>query len=40
MLISEGIAGKRLLKFGLDVVEELKEEKGDLFAMFPIGATM
>ena len=24
----------------LDIVEELKEEKGNLFAMFPIGTTM
>ena len=24
----------------LDVVEELKEEKGNLFTMFPIGTTM
>ena len=24
----------------LDIVEELKEEKGNLFAMFPIDATM
>jgi len=24
----------------LDIVEKLKEEKGSLFAMFPIGATM
>ena len=41
MLISEGIAGKRFLKFG-SVVELLKVEKDNdtLFADFPIGATI
>ncbi len=41
MLDSEGIAGKRFLKFE-SVVELLKEEKekGNLFADFPIGATI
>jgi len=41
MLDSEGIAGKRFLLFE-SVVELLKEEKekGNLFADFPIGATM
>ena len=41
MLDSEGIAGKRFLKFE-SVVKLLKEEKekGNLFAEFPIGATM
>jgi len=41
MLDSEGIAGKRLLKFE-SVVELLKEEKekGNLFADFPIGTTI
>jgi len=41
MLDSEGIAGKRFLKFE-SVVKLLKEEKekGNLFAEFPIGTTM
>ena len=41
MLGSEDIAGKRFLKFE-SVVELLKEEKekGNLFADFPIGATI
>jgi len=41
MLILEGIAGKRFMKFG-SVVELLKVEKGNdnLFADFPIGATI
>ena len=41
MLISEGIAGKRFLKFG-SVVELLRVEKenDNLFADFPIGATI
>ena len=41
MLDSEGIASKRFLKFE-SVVELLKEEKekGNLFADFPIGATI
>jgi len=41
MLISEGIAGKRFLKFG-SVVELLKVEKenDNLFADFPIGTTI
>jgi len=41
MLISEGIAGKRFLKFG-SIVELLKVEKENdtLFADFPIGATI
>ena len=41
MLDSEDIAGKRFLKFE-SVVELLKEEKekGNLFADFPIGATI
>ena len=41
MLISEGIAGKRFLKFG-SVIELVKveKEKDNLFADFPIGATI
>jgi len=41
MLGSEGIAGKRFLKFE-SVVESLREEKekDNLFADFPIGATI
>jgi len=41
MLISEGIAGKRFLKFG-SIVELLgvEKENDDLFADFPIGATI
>jgi len=41
MLDSEGIAGKRFLKFE-SVVELLKgeKEKGNLFTDFPIGATI
>jgi len=41
MLISEGIAGKRFVKFG-SVVELLKVEKenDNLFADFPLGATI
>ena len=41
MLISEGIVGKWLLSMG-SVVELLKfgREKENLFAVFPIGATM
>ncbi len=41
MLISEGIAGKRFLKFG-SVVKFAEGRKGNdnLFADFPIGATI
>ena len=41
MLISEGIAGKRFLKFG-SIVELLRVEKenDNLFADFPIDATI
>jgi len=41
MFISEDIVGKGFLKL-VDVVEELKEveEKDNLFAEFPIGATI
>jgi len=41
ILDSEGIAGKRFLRFE-SVIELLKEEKekGNLFADFPIGATI
>ena len=41
MLDSEGIAGKRFLKFE-SVIELLKEEKekDNLFADFPIGTTI
>jgi len=41
MFISEDIVGKGFLKLA-DIVEELKEveEKDNLFAKFPIGATI
>ena len=40
MLGLEDIVGKRLESVGLVVVEELKVEERNLFAMFPIGATI
>ena len=40
MLGLEDIVGKRFESCEIDVVEELREEKGVLFAIFPIGATM
>ena len=40
MLGLEDIVGKRFESCEIDVVEELREGKGVLFAIFPIGATM
>ena len=40
MLGLEDIVGRRFESCEIDVVEELREEKGVLFAIFPIGATM
>ena len=40
MLGLEDIVGKRFESCEINVVEELREGKGVLFAIFPIGATM
>ena len=40
MLGLEDIVGKRFESVGLVVVEELRVEEKNLFAIFPIGATM
>ena len=40
MLGLEDIVGKRFESCEIDVVEELREGKGVLFAIFPIGTTM
>ena len=40
MLGLEDIVGKRFEYVGLVVVEELKVEERNLFAIFPIGATI
>jgi len=40
MLGLEDIVGKRFESVGLVVVEELKVEERNLFAIFPIGATI